>query len=161
MISENCCIFIMLNYKQLQTIIAIITKSKVIELFCMADEFCKFFDAMMMNIRLNRQQNANITVIPPCPRRKSCSSWFFFMIRDTVVWSISIWKRSASICGIFFQRLFLIIVLLNWKKRWLSLWLCLSRRCFWASTQASVSLTVPPHGYARTKESISIKRSRE
>ena len=40
--------------------------------------------------------------------------------------------------------LFLIIVLLNWKKRWLSLWLCLSRRCFWASAQASVSLTVPP-----------------
>lgn len=24
-----------------------ITESKVIELFCMADDFCKFFDAMM------------------------------------------------------------------------------------------------------------------
>ena len=46
-ISENCCIFIVLNYKVLQTIIAMITESKVIELFCMADDFCKFFDAMM------------------------------------------------------------------------------------------------------------------
>ena len=42
-ISENYCNFIVLNYKDLQTIIAIIAKSKVIELFCMADDFCKEF----------------------------------------------------------------------------------------------------------------------
>ena len=52
MISENCCIFIVLNYKELQTIIAMITESKVIELFCMADDFCKFFDAMMSKYTL-------------------------------------------------------------------------------------------------------------
>lgn len=52
MISENCYIFIVLNYKDLQTIIAMITESKVIELFCMADEFCKFFDAMMTKYTL-------------------------------------------------------------------------------------------------------------
>ena len=46
-ISENCCNFIVLKYKELQTIIAIITEDKVTELFCMADDFCKFFDAMM------------------------------------------------------------------------------------------------------------------
>lgn len=51
-ISENCHIFIVLNYKDLQTIIAMITESKVIELFCMADEFCKFFDAMMTKYTL-------------------------------------------------------------------------------------------------------------
>ena len=28
-----------------------ITESKVIELFCMADDFCKFFDAMMATYR--------------------------------------------------------------------------------------------------------------
>ena len=55
-------------------------------------------------------------------RQKSCSSWYFFMIRDTVIWSIVSWKRSASTCSIFFQRLFFITVLLNWKKRWLSHW---------------------------------------
>ena len=52
MISENRCIFIVLNYKDLQTIIAMITESKVIALFCMADEFCKFFDAMMTKYTL-------------------------------------------------------------------------------------------------------------
>ena len=51
-ISENCYIFIVLNYKDLQTIIAMTTESKVIELFCMADEFCKFFDAMMTKYTL-------------------------------------------------------------------------------------------------------------
>ena len=51
-ISENCYIFIVLNYKDLQTIIAMITESKVIELFCMADDFCKFFDAMMTKYTL-------------------------------------------------------------------------------------------------------------
>ena len=46
-ISEKCCNFIVLKYKELQTIIAMITEDKVTELFCIADDFCKFFDAMM------------------------------------------------------------------------------------------------------------------
>lgn len=46
-ISENCCNFIVLKYKDLRTIIAMFTEDKVTELFCMADDFCKFFDAMM------------------------------------------------------------------------------------------------------------------
>ena len=37
----------MLNYKEIQTIIAIITEDKVTELFCMTDDFCKFFDVLM------------------------------------------------------------------------------------------------------------------
>ena len=49
-ISENCCNFIVLNYKELQTIIAMITEDKVTELFCMADDFCKFLDAQMREI---------------------------------------------------------------------------------------------------------------
>ena len=46
-ISEKCCNFIVLKYKELQTIIVMITEDKVTELFCIADDFCKFFDAMM------------------------------------------------------------------------------------------------------------------
>ena len=52
MISENCYNFIVLKYKDLQTIIAMITEDKVTELFCMADDFCKFFDAMMKKYTL-------------------------------------------------------------------------------------------------------------
>lgn len=47
MVSENGCIFIVLKIKEIQTIIAMIAEDKVTELFCMADDFCKFFDAMM------------------------------------------------------------------------------------------------------------------
>ena len=39
--------FIVLKHKELQTTIAMITEDKVRELFCIADDFCKFFDAMM------------------------------------------------------------------------------------------------------------------
>ena len=47
-ISENCCNFMVLIYKQLQTKIAMITEDKVTEIFCMADDFCKFFDTMTL-----------------------------------------------------------------------------------------------------------------
>ena len=45
-ISEICCNFKVLIYIELQTKIAMITEAKVTEIFCMADDFCKFFDAM-------------------------------------------------------------------------------------------------------------------
>ena len=51
-INENCCVFIVLKIKEIQTIIAIITESKVIELFCMVDDFCKFFDTLMSKYTL-------------------------------------------------------------------------------------------------------------
>jgi hypothetical protein len=57
-ISENRCNFMVLNYKVLQTIIAMITGSKVIDLFCMADDLASLifnsanFDAMMAKYTL-------------------------------------------------------------------------------------------------------------
>ena len=45
-ISEICCNFKVLIYIELQTKIAMTTEDKVTEIFCMADDFCKFFDAM-------------------------------------------------------------------------------------------------------------------
>ena len=41
-----CCNINVLIYIELQTKIAMITEDKVTEIFCMADDFCKFFDAM-------------------------------------------------------------------------------------------------------------------
>ena len=59
MISKICCIFKVLIYKQLQTKIAMITEDKVTEIFCMADDFCKFFDTM----------TAKYTLIPTRKRK--------------------------------------------------------------------------------------------
>ena len=56
MISENRCNFIVLKYKELQTIIAMTTEDKFTELFCIADDFCKFFDAMMEKYTLVNQR---------------------------------------------------------------------------------------------------------
>ncbi len=55
-ISESCCNFIVLNYKVLQTKFAMITEDKVTELFCMADDFCKFFDTMMQKYTLKSSE---------------------------------------------------------------------------------------------------------
>ena len=63
-ISENCCNFIVLKYKELQTIIAMITEDKVTKLFCMADDFCKFFDAMMEKYTLKSNFSKNLFVKP-------------------------------------------------------------------------------------------------
>ena len=65
-ISEICCNFKELIYKQLQTKIAMITEDKVTEIFCMADDFCKFFDAMTAKYTLkptrNRKYHRNSTM---------------------------------------------------------------------------------------------------
>ena len=58
-ISKICCNFKVLIYKQLQTKIAMITEDKVTEIFCMADDFCKFFDTM----------TAKYTLIPTRKRK--------------------------------------------------------------------------------------------
>ena len=65
-ISEICYTFKVLCYKQLQTKIAMITKDKVTEIFCMADDFCKFFDAMVAKYTLKptgkRNYHRNSTI---------------------------------------------------------------------------------------------------
>ena len=45
-INVICCDSKVLIYIELQTRIAMISEDKVTEIFCMADDFCKFFDAM-------------------------------------------------------------------------------------------------------------------
>ena len=49
-----------------------ITEAKVTEIFCMADDFCKFFDAMVAKYTLKPTGKENIIEIPRCQRQKSC-----------------------------------------------------------------------------------------
>ena len=63
-ISENCCNFNVLKIKSLQTIIAIITEDKVTEIFCIADDFCKVFDAQMGKYTIKSNMKDSIMKIP-------------------------------------------------------------------------------------------------
>ena len=56
-ISENRCTFIVLNYKVVQTIIAMFTEDKVTEIFFMADEFHKVFCRLLDKYSLNAPKN--------------------------------------------------------------------------------------------------------
>ena len=66
MISEICCNSKELTYKLLQTKIAMTTEDKVTEIFCMADNFCKFFDTMTAKYTLKptgkRKYHRNSTI---------------------------------------------------------------------------------------------------
>ena len=60
MISENCCKFNVLKIKTLQTIITIFIEDKVTEIFCIADDFCIFFDAMIVKYTLKNNMKRAI-----------------------------------------------------------------------------------------------------
>ena len=61
MISENCCNFMVLNIKGLQTIIAMISENKITEIFRIADDFCKVFDAQIGIIHHKKQLQPQIS----------------------------------------------------------------------------------------------------
>ena len=161
-ISENCCNFIVLNYKVLQTIIAMITESKVIELFCMADDFCNFFDAM----------TAKYTFKPTAKRKYHRDST---MSKAEIMLIMILFHDSGYRCLKHFyqekvckhmRHFFPKVVSYNRfveleKDVAIPRWPYSSRRYFWANVQASVLLTALLYGYARTREYIFIKRSRE
>ena len=48
------------------------TENKVTEIFCMADDFCKFFDAMTAKYTLKPTGKENIIEILRCQRQKLC-----------------------------------------------------------------------------------------
>ena len=60
MISENCCKINVLKIKTLQTIITMIDEDKVTEIFFIADDFCKFFDAMIVKYTLKNNMKGTI-----------------------------------------------------------------------------------------------------
>lgn len=57
MISENYYNLKVFKIKSLQTTIAIITEDKVTEIFCIADDFCKVFDAQMEKYTIKSNSN--------------------------------------------------------------------------------------------------------
>ena len=109
-ISEICCNFKELIYKQLQTKIAMITEDKVTEIFCMADDFCKFFDAMTAKYTLKptgkRKYHRNSTM----SKAEVMLIMILFHDSGIAALNISILKKYVSSFAICFQKLFLITV---------------------------------------------------
>ena len=47
------------------------TEDKVTEIFCMADDFCKFFDSMMAKYTIPTPKSTNTIVLAHFPSQKS------------------------------------------------------------------------------------------
>ena len=83
-ISENCCNFIVLSYKELHTIIAMITEDKVMELFCMADDSCKFFEDCNLQRALATVGDVAVVKIEfrTCHGLKNFNKVFAYLLRQ-------------------------------------------------------------------------------
>lgn len=49
-----------------------ITEDKVTEIFCLADDFCKFFDIQMAKYTIKSEKSANTIEKERCREQKSC-----------------------------------------------------------------------------------------
>ena len=128
MISENYCIFIVFNHKELQIKIAMLTRTKLQNYSVWQMISTSFLIRWQQNIRRKVKTSALTIVIQPCQRQKSCLSWYCFTIPVIGVLNTFILRRYENICADFSQRSSHIIVLLNWKEMLLSLLPCLSKR---------------------------------
>ncbi len=113
-ISENYCNFKVLKIKSLQKIIAMITEDKVTEIFCIADDFCKVFDAQMekYTIKSNLKRKYH---------RESTMSKAEIMV-IIILFHISTKNMYVCIFDICFPRLCHTIVLWNSRRPLLFLW---------------------------------------
>ena len=160
-ISENCCNFIALIYKDLRTIIAMITGSKVIELFCMEDDFCKFFDAMMTKYTLKPATKRKYHRVSTLSKAEIMLIMILF--QDSGYRCLKHFYRE-KICK-HMRRLFPKVVSYN---RFTELEKEVAvppapslKRFLWVNVQASVLLATLLYEYVRIGEFTFIRRSKE
>lgn len=138
-----------------------ITESKVIELFCMADDFCKFFDAM----------TAKYTFKPTAKRKYHRDST---MSKAEIMLIMILFHDSGYRClkhfyqekvckhmRHFFPKVVSYNRFVELEKDVAIPLAIFIKKVLWANVQASVLLTALLYGYARIREYIFIKRSRE
>ena len=93
------------------------SEDKVTEIFCLADEFCKFFDAQQEKSMLEAPQDGKRRRRKP--NRMSDAEIILIMIifhsGATNASNITIWNMSASIWHICFHGGYPTIDLWNWK----------------------------------------------
>lgn len=160
-IIENCCNFIVLNYNVLQTIIAMITESKVIELFCMADDFCKFFDAM--TAKYTFKPSAKHKYHRDSTMSKAEIMLIMILFHDSGYRCLKHFYQE-KICKQmrhFFPKVVSYNRFVELEKDVAIPLAIFIKKVLLANVQAPVLLTALLYGYARTRESIFIKRSRE
>ena len=87
-----------------------ITENKVIEIFCMADDFCKFFDAMVAKYALKPTGKRKYHRDSTMSKAEIMLIMILFMIPVIAALNISILKKYVSIFAICFPMLFLITV---------------------------------------------------
>ena len=87
-----------------------IAEDKVTEIFCMADDFCKFFDAMVAKYTLKPTGKRNYHRNSTMSKAEVMLIMILFHGSGYRCLNISILKKYESRFAIYFQKLFLITV---------------------------------------------------
>ena len=82
-----------------------ITEDKATETFCMADDFCKFFDAMVAKYTLKPTGKRNYHRDPTMSKAEVMLIMIFFHDSGYRCFNISILKKYVSLCVICFLKL--------------------------------------------------------
>lgn len=136
-----------------------ITESKVIELFCMADDFCKFFDSMMAKYTLKsttkRKYHRAATM------SKAEVMLIMILFHDSGYRCLKHFYQE-KVCK-HMRHLFPKVVSYNRfveleKEVAIPLALFI-KKVLWVNARESALLTALPYVCARTRESISIRHS--
>ncbi len=133
-INENCCIFIVLKDKGLQTKTAMITDDNVTEIFCMADDLAtpifnsaSFFDDMMAKYTLKcngkRNYHRNSTM------SKAEVMLVMILFHDSGYRCLQHFYLD-KVCKHLLHLFPRTIASLNLNGKWLYPWHCSSRRFF-------------------------------
>ena len=87
-----------------------ITEDKVTEMFCVADDFCNFFDVMVVKYTLKPTGKWKYHRDSTMTKAEVMLIMIFFTTLVIAALNISILKKYASSFAICFQKLFLITV---------------------------------------------------
>ena len=118
-------------------------EGKVIEIFCMADDFCKFFDAMMEKYTLKETKRRNYHRDGTLSKAEVMVIMILFHNSGYRCLKHFYLEHVSGHLRHLFPHLVSYNRLLSWKRKSLSLWRFSSRRSCWASAQESASLTAP------------------
>ena len=127
-----------------------ITEDKVTEIYCMADDFCKVFDAQMEKYTIQPQNKRKYHRGSTLSKAEVMVIMILFHGAGYRCLKHFYLQHVCKHLRHLFPKVSPITALSNLSMRWPYLWPYLSRRYFWASARESALWTTHRFGYAAT-----------
>lgn len=114
------------------------TENKITEIYCMADDFCKVFDAQMKKYTIQAQNKRKYHRDSRLSKAEVMVIMILFHGSGYRCLKHFYLQHVCKHLRHLFPKVVSITALSNLSMRWPYLWQYLLRRCFWASARESV-----------------------